>query len=85
MSSDIEEFIEDEMRYARTVLGGDTPTPRQFGEHFLRFSPHDRAMKLKAFDKALSSSDIGVETAGKVWAVKRALENADRTARRVGR
>jgi len=84
-ATDIEDWIEDEQRYARVVNNGDTPTPRQFAEHFLRLSPHERATKLAALDKALASSELGLESAGRIHSVRRALRNADQLARRVNR
>jgi hypothetical protein len=78
--SKIEDWIENEERYAKHMLGGDTPTPRQWGEHFLRMSPHDRASKLTALDNALDESSLTARSAGRVHSIRGALIRANRLA-----
>ena len=84
MATDVEDYIADELRQARSLLGHE-PTPREMYVAMLRLDPVQRAHKLNELDRRLQYAELGAEAAGRVHAFRRAMHNANKDARRVGR
>jgi hypothetical protein len=84
MTADVEDFLNDELRQAKLILGRE-PSPREMYAQMLKLGPTERAQKINELDRRLEYAHLGVESAGRVHAYRRAMSRANEDARRVGR